>query len=406
MKKFILFFISVLLLFPGKSFNAQTSVKELDGMVYSRNSVAVNEDTKVLYHSPASNIAVWWQDMYVDGNYSYCLKFEDLIENTSSHELKDPLSVYSQEVWNKFTLYAMYGERRYAQTKDVRYRYATQALIHGHFLPQGSSMRFYSFHSGVKQEFDVNSYKSEIVSLYESHIKLPLLDLDNTEFKVGDSYSFEDKNNILRNYSVENKSESFEVSIDNNNLVVEVDDVGEDTFKLKSDVYSKKGDVFFWTSNIYQDLITVTSFTPSEVEYTIASTPKYGSLELYKIDSETKEPLHGAKFVLRKLQDKSFVDIDTIEVEGFYKYDNLELGTYQLEEIVAPIGYDLSELTYEFEIVEDMQVVILEVENNEVVVEVVETLPKTGLNYSYFIGFSTLIIILFVIRKKAIKNEF
>lgn len=440
MKKFILLFCMFCLVFPGKYINAEKKLNNNTSKMYSRNSVAVNEDRMILYYSPASNMSAWWKDMYVDGKYSYCLKFEDLIQNTNDHQLNDPLQVYSEKDWNKFTLFAMYGERRYEQTGDIKYRYAAQALIHGHFLPNGQKMRFYSFHSGQKVEFDVNNHRNEITSLYETHSKLPNLPVSLMDFKVGDSYKLTDSNKVLNKYNVVSTSDKFKLKKDGNVLQVDILKAGSGKFSLKNDLHSKKGEVLFWTSSKFQDLITVTSFTPAEVEYTISSTEKFGRLEIHKLDSESKELIGPAKFVLRKLEGENYIDLETFVVDKIYERKNLKLGKYQLEEITAPTGYSLSSTKYDFEITKDKQFVLLEVENTkevqivepeepeivevddpvlepvvepevdsetEAIIEVEtvpETLPKTGLNYSVLLGLLTFLVLLCVIRLKPLKN--
>lgn len=69
--------------------------------------------------------------------------------------------------------------------------------------------------------------------------------------------------------------------------------------------------------------------------------PEKTRLSILKIDSETKETLAGATLVLK---DKNGKVVDKwVSTTEAHIIENLPLGTYTLEEVAAPEGYELSE---------------------------------------------------------------
>lgn len=391
MKKIIIFLLLVSI-FPGKHIAAEevNDTKEItkDGRV------DVEVSSTLLYYSSHSKISTWWKDKYVDGQYSYCLKFEDLIKDTADHTLKDPLDVYSEETWNKISLFAMYGERRFELTKDKNYRIAAQVLIHEAIYNKGSIMKLYDYSSGSKKNYSVESYKKEIIDLYNIHMIIPSFDFESTDFVVGETYTFEDTNNIVSEYYIENMSENLNITTDGNLVSITINSAGESSFAFVSDNYEEVGEVMFWSSSKFQDLITVTYYTPSRVDFNISSRPVIGNVEVSKLDSETREYLSGAEFSLQRLIDGQYVEIDTFIVNETYLYEGLEAGSYKLVELNAPEGYFLENSEYSFEIVTDNETVKIEVLNTK-------TLPKTGLKMADFTLLTVIVSIFSFLRLKA-----
>lgn len=68
--------------------------------------------------------------------------------------------------------------------------------------------------------------------------------------------------------------------------------------------------------------------------------PTYGSISIIKKDATTKEPLAGAKLVLKDSEGN--VVAEWTSTEEAYVIDYLPFGTYTLEEVSAPSDYVLS----------------------------------------------------------------
>lgn len=393
MKKFI-FVMLIILNIPTTNISAEDNIVQ---DMQKRSNVAVIKDNYVYYYSPGDKIGTVFQHITVNNTYSYCLKFTDVIENTNDHKLDDPYTLFSKEQWEIFSLYAMYGERLFSETNDVKYRYATQALIHEQTNVNKTPMQFYEISPGKKDIFSVERYKQEILSLYNIHITLPKLDISNTEFKVGNEYEFIDENNVISKYNIETTSEFADFFVEDNKLKISVKSAGVQNFSLVSSKYSQEGDVLLWTSTKYQDLVSVSAFNPSRTDYTFQTNNKVGSVVISKRDTTTKELLTGAVFNLKKVDGLEEIDLGNYNVDKELKIDDLELGKYILEEISAPKGYTKTLEKNSFEIIEDNQVVKIAIDN-------MKSLPSTGLKTPQKAVFLlSLVVFLITVKKSLLK---
>ncbi len=380
MKKFILCLLCFLVLFPGKSISAA--------------SIEVKENKTLLYYSSTNKIGVWYQSIYVDGKFSYCLQFEEKIVSGANHKEEEPSKYYSESQWERISLYAMYAEHLYSKTQNMNYRYAGSALIHG---VTGDNMIFYDYSSGSKKQYDISKYKTEIEAMYQKHISPPKFEISETDFKVGNTYEFEDTNKSLSSYVVDDASDNIKVELDDNKMKVEVLASGVSTFTLTSDVEVKDGYAKLLTSSSYQDLAVVSSYTPATVNYEFESSVKTGDISISKLDTNTEEFISGAEFTLRKLIDGVYVDIDNYTVNEQLLLTDMEVGSYQLVETKAPEGYELTGEVYEFEVLEG-EVTYVEVFNSKI-------LPKTGLNVQIFPYILLLFSVMLVISKNYVLKQ-
>lgn len=129
-----------------------------------------------------------------------------------------------------------------------------------------------------------------------------------------------------------------------------------------------------------------------------------GSLDVIKIDKDSKEVLAGAEFELRD-ENGEVVATGTTNSEGKLVFNDLPLGKYQLVEIKAPEGYRLLKKPLDVEITAEHLEVELEVENSKNGWE----LPTTGgIGTIIFYGLGALLMIgallLLLKRKKPTKQ--
>ncbi len=123
------------------------------------------------------------------------------------------------------------------------------------------------------------------------------------------------------------------------------------------------------------------SFTISDsnptATLTISNTQKKKvtkSVQIQKIDEVTKQALAGAKL---RITDKSGkVIAEFITTEEAYLMEDLEDGTYYVEEIEAPSGYTKSNEKYEFTISDKTPTAVIIFTNKEV--EIIQEVPDTG----------------------------
>ncbi|WWU66647.1 SpaA isopeptide-forming pilin-related protein (plasmid) [Clostridium baratii] len=98
------------------------------------------------------------------------------------------------------------------------------------------------------------------------------------------------------------------------------------------------------------------------VELNVTNKKIRGSVELLKVDKDTKRPLEGAEFEL--WNGEKLIGTYITDKDGRIVVENLEAGQYYFKEIKAPDNYNVNddvELT--FEILEDKEIVKLEVSN-------------------------------------------
>lgn len=102
-------------------------------------------------------------------------------------------------------------------------------------------------------------------------------------------------------------------------------------------------------------------------------------LILNKVDSDTKEQLSGASFVLTK-KNSSFSQTKTTDTNGQINFTDLKAGTYTLTETVAPVGYVLPTESYTIVIDNDTtvdKIITYTVSNTKIKGDVVLTKTDT-----------------------------
>ncbi|MEI5906807.1 SpaA isopeptide-forming pilin-related protein [Bacillus spongiae] len=108
------------------------------------------------------------------------------------------------------------------------------------------------------------------------------------------------------------------------------------------------------------------------------------SIEVTKVDKETKEPLEGATFeLLKKLGDSyEFVTELTSNHNGKISKKDLDPGEYQLIEIVAPFGYQLDGTPIEFTIKENQTEKVDIIIENQIMLGAIELVKVDEFNQS------------------------
>ncbi len=92
----------------------------------------------------------------------------------------------------------------------------------------------------------------------------------------------------------------------------------------------------------------------TDITKTIRNEKIRGDVELYKEDKDTKiaqgdATLKGAVYGIYKSDGTKIADVTTDE-NGYFKYEDLEYGSYYIKEIKPSLGYLLDETRYDFQI--------------------------------------------------------
>ncbi|WP_338631857.1 SpaA isopeptide-forming pilin-related protein [Clostridium baratii] len=98
------------------------------------------------------------------------------------------------------------------------------------------------------------------------------------------------------------------------------------------------------------------------IELNVTNKKIRGSVELVKVDEDTRRPLEGAEFEL--WNGEKLIGTYTTDKDGKIVVENLEAGQYYFKEIKAPDNYNVNDdVELSFEILEDKEIVKLEVSN-------------------------------------------
>lgn len=277
-----------------------------------------NEKTKqgIFIRRKSDNVAV------------YCLEpFVSLINNSKYEIVKnnylEKLNI-SSEIWNKINLIAYYGYQ-YNNHKEDYWYYITQVLI---WREIDKNARFY-FTDDLNGNNNENIFANEIAEIYklvENHNKKP--NLGNIELTYGETKKFDDTNNVLNNYVIENNEN---VKIENNKLIITGNIIGENkiTLRKEDNLYNEYPILYF--DNESQKVLAVGSFIPEDFD--IIFKVNETNLNIIKKDKETNKILQieGIEFNIYK-EDGTFIMNAKTDKNGEIKIKSLPIGNYILKE--------------------------------------------------------------------------
>lgn len=305
-----------------------------------------NEKTKqgIFIRRKSDNVAV------------YCLEpFISLINDSKYEIVKnnylEKLNI-SNEIWNKINLIAYYGYQ-YNNHKEDYWYYITQVLI---WREIDKNARFY-FTDGLNGNNNENIFANEIAEIYklvENHNKKP--NLGNIELTYGETKKFDDTNNVLNNYVIENNES---VKIENNKLIITGNIIGENkiTLRKEDNLYNEYPILYFDSES--QKVLAAGSYFDEEIDITFNVIET--NLKIIKKDNNTKKPIAIAniKFDIYK-EDGSFVIEVATDNNGEIKINCLPVGNYVLKEKDNQIisDYEINKDSVTFSLKDTKEVII------------------------------------------------
>lgn len=106
---------------------------------------------------------------------------------------------------------------------------------------------------------------------------------------------------------------------------------------------------------------------------------KRGAIQIRKSDQKSKKPVENVRFALAKDADmKDVLAVSDSDAQGIVRFDELELGTYYLQESSAAYGYVRSSDIRKVKVREDGEVINLAIENVPLLVHVLKSDEQTG----------------------------
>ena len=117
--------------------------------------------------------------------------------------------------------------------------------------------------------------------------------------------------------------------------------------------------------------ITISNKKKTEVER---------SIQIIKIDADTQEPLAGAHIQVKDKDGNIIADFVTTEQN--YVINNIQDGTYTVEEVEAPSGYNKTTEKFTFTISESTPTARVTIKNAKA--EIIQEVPNTGNSSNFF----------------------
>lgn len=301
-----------------------------------------------------------------DNSFVYCVEpFVDLI-NYYTYDVynnnQDKYLGIDKNTWEKLSLIAYYGYQYGNHTEDYWY-YITQVMIWRTVDPEAS---FY-FTNTLGGENDERLYAKEIEeidSLVSNHYVTP--EFEEIVLKEGETKRFSDKNNVLSNYVVVGNSN---VTIEDNELVVTKDTIGNESIILRKDSSNFSDVPLVYINPGSQKVLAVGNLEPVSCKVNIEVIGY--SLKIIKVDALTGDALKmtGIKFNIYDADTNEFIMEVITDDNGEIIIDKLlSKGNYKIKEVNNQTidGYEINDEEIYFEITGEEDLVTIEFPNNPV----------------------------------------
>lgn len=200
----------------------------------------------------------------------------------------------------------------------------------------------------------------------------------------------------------------------------ETKEIGEEVQKIVTDEngYTISTDLWFgeyivketktnsWYWLMKEPIVINITAHEQVVTYEVTNEIVTGDLQIYKIDTDTKEPLKGAEFTL--YADKKctqVIEAKTVDKNGTVKFEGLKYGKYWFKETKAPKGYNGCPKVYEFEVNEQTGGNITEFTVGNKQIESVNTGDRTNVFVYVGLCFVAVGLLVGVVHRKKCKHE-
>lgn len=255
---------------------------------------------------------------------------------------------YSEEVKERIKKIAYYGYK-YPGHEDIKYYYAAQGLIWQTILGLTNTPVFSTlpFDKGI--HIDIRNEINEINSLVDKHNLVPKFN-ETINLKIGDTSEYEDINNVLNNFNYDISDNSIvNISKDNNKLIIKGLKKGSTSIKFYKDkVYTSNYRVYI--ADCYQNMYRVGNI--SLKSNTLKINVYGGSIKISKVDSDDKtfnKNLIGTKYNLYDINNNLIKEL-SVNSKGIIYLDNLDIGSYYVQESVSSKMYNKDINKYYFDI--------------------------------------------------------
>lgn len=357
MKKYIIFLILILILFPKKTNAANYSFYEAE-MIDNIYINKLTPDKKTIYYQKAR----FFRETGTN-KFAYCIEPFRFFENQSAYnDTITPPNLTNEQV-KEIALLAHFGYG-YENHSDKKWYAITQYLIWTVSEPNGQYYFTDTLNGNKIQPY--NKEIEEIQNLVQQYKKLPSFANETLNSVLNNSVNILDKNNIISSFSIDESFAKY-ISIKDNAIVIsEETPIGNYTVKLSKNDNYYNTPLLFYQSNNSQNLIETGDYNIyTEFYLNIKDT----SVTIKKIDFDNDAPINSGDAELSgatyRLFDNNMQKINDIIISENYEetLKNINYGKYYLQEIKAGIGYQIDNTLYEFEITPEKNKIELVLKN-------------------------------------------
>lgn len=297
-----------------------------------------------------------WKLYDMDGKAAYCIEPG---VNITIHDYDGAVgyinSPYSDEINQKIGLIGYYGYN-YPGHQTLRYRAAAQSLIWE--TTGGQIVEFWTEKYGNGSFINLNKERNAIMSLVNSHYKMPSFNNETKDAIIGQTVSFTDNTGVLSGYEIY-RSDNATSSINGNTLNITPNTVGEITVSLIKKTYTSDPTMIFVGKDSKSQKMGIFG-VHDPVVAKVKLNVKGGRVEIIKTDADTgtttpsgQASLVGAKFGVYDVSDNLITTLTT-DSNSYAISDYLpSLNVFCIKELEAPKGYVLNTEKYYFKLDKD-----------------------------------------------------
>lgn len=341
MKKFIIFLISIIILFPLKS-NAKTTTFYEGEYIENVWMNKLTPDKQTIYYKKAR----FFREKKTN-TIAYCIEPFTMFNEESKYNSTINPNNLTEEQKERIKLLAFLGYAHKDKGQPIWYA-VTQLLIWQTADPNGDYYFTDSLNGNKIDTYqnlierlnnDVEKYKNHSSFNKEYNITL------GEKIEITDEFAFFTKNTSNNKY----------VTIDNKTIIIENLPVGKHNIIInkKEEIYGNTP-IVFYQSETSQNIVTLGNLEPENI--TITVNVKDTSLKINKVDYDTNSKipsgnakLEGAKYKIYTEEHKEIKEI-TLTNSLTATITGLPIGKYYIKEIEAGTGYEIDQNTYKFEL--------------------------------------------------------
>ena len=307
-----------------------------------------------------------------DNTFMYCLQpFVDIDNNLPYYNIarSDFASVLNitEEQWDRIALLAYYGyqynENGFNHSNNKWYA-ITQLMIWRTIEPQNK----FVFTDTLNGKDLPNKFADEIAEmdmLVKNHYTRPNFNITDLSIPLGQSKTLTDSNDVLKYFKV-SSTENVNAKIEGNNLILTATGIGKAKVNLVKNATKHSAPPIVYFKDGSQNVMRVGYYDPLPALFNLDVIG--GRVEIYKLDSETKESfpqgnasLENAIYGIYTTNNEKIGELKT-DSNGYAISDYLpSLGEFYIKEITPSKGYTLDKNKYSFVLNENVLLESLDV---------------------------------------------